>query len=55
MAKLKVLNTREWTNISIEVLKALKRLDSATVRDHLTVLYILQDIIGAIDNAFEER
>jgi len=53
--ELEILNAQEWTNTSGEILKALKRLDANAVRDTETTLKLIVDIVGAIDNAFEER
>lgn len=54
MTELKVLSESEYTFIMVSIHNALSRLDLAALRDHTTVLYLLGDLIGAIDCAYEE-
>ena len=50
---LQVLTNEEWTKIMIIVSKTFKRLQKVTASDVGLTLQIIDDIIGAIDCAYE--
>jgi len=54
MDELKILSYSEYTDVMIAIHKALSRIDPTTRQDHATQLYLFQDLIGAIDCAYEE-
>ena len=54
MTELKVLSEAEYTSIMTSIRSALSRIDPTTLGDHLTLLSLFEDLIGAIDCAYEE-